>query len=235
MFSPVYSAPRAKQPVLFLASLSLQVGLVTLLCLIPPAGKHGCCLRKDELHAAMTTPIYFQPPAPALSDAKPSLGLAKPDSTPALPSAAKPLELRPAEAQLAEAKPAEASTAAATADTNRGGVGSDAVSPFPAWQMSSNSGMNGFHHQVKKALPVFTPQPEILHGEFPEPARGKELVLNVVISDEGSVVAVEVLQGIGYGVEQSIVETLKRWIYVPAKYNGMSIASQQELRFQFPG
>ncbi len=243
MFAPLFAAPRvaaprAKQPVTFLASLGVQGALVALLCLVPPPNGHSCCLRKDDLRAARTTPIYFAPPPiPVATVAKPVPQLAEPASIPEVPSAAKPAatEAQPVEAKLAEpeAKPAEAGTADASAAS--GGEGTGGIAPFPAWQMSSNHTSHGFHHQVKNALPVFTPEPEILHGQFPEPARGKEVVLKVVINAEGSIVKVTVLQGIGHGVEQSIVETLKRWIYVPAKFNGIAIASQQELRFQFPG
>jgi TonB family protein len=100
-----------------------------------------------------------------------------------------------------------------------------------------NSQSNGFtmmHHQFKTALPVFTPDPPILRKEVPEPARGKDLVLEVVIDDQGSIVQATVLQGIGYGVEMSIMETLRQWIFVPAKVNGVAIASRRQLRFHFP-
>ncbi len=91
------------------------------------------------------------------------------------------------------------------------------------------------HHQIKAALPVFTPDPPILHGEVPEFARGKDVIMDVVINDQGSIVEVGVVQGVGNGVEKEIVETLRRWIFVPAKINGMAIASRQQLRFHFPG
>ena len=239
MFAPIYAGSRAKQPVTFLASLGLQCTLVALLCLVPPPHSHKCCLRKDDPHAAQTMPLYFEPPVQVATVAKPVPNVTKSSGAPALPSSAKALksEALPVEAKLAqpETKPEESSTAAATdAPANANGEAAG-VAPFPGWQMSSNENHLGLHHQVKEAMPVFTPEPPILHSEFPEPARGKEVVMKVIINEEGSIVAVSVLQGIGYGVEQSIVETLKRWIYVPAKFNGVAIATQKELRFQFPG
>jgi TonB family protein len=95
--------------------------------------------------------------------------------------------------------------------------------------------MTMFHHEIKTALPVFTPDPPILHGQVPDAARGKDVVMDVVINDQGTIVEAIVLQGIGYGVESSIVETLRRWIFVPAKMNGVAIASRRQLRFHFPG
>jgi protein TonB len=92
----------------------------------------------------------------------------------------------------------------------------------------------GMHHQIEAALPVFTPDPPILHSKFPELARGKDVVLEVVIDDQGSIVQAQVLQGVGHGVEESIVQTLRRWIFVPAKINGVAIVSREQLRFHFP-
>jgi TonB family protein len=99
---------------------------------------------------------------------------------------------------------------------------------------SMAKGFGGMHHQVKTALPVFTPDPPILHSQFPEVARGKDVVMEVVIDNEGLIAQVEVLQGIGNGVENSIVDTLRRWVFVPAKINGMAISSRRQLRFHFP-
>jgi TonB family protein len=112
--------------------------------------------------------------------------------------------------------------------------GQDLV-PFPTWSMNAMpSGFTVFGHQIKTALPVFTPDPPILHGEVPEFDRGKEVVLEVVIDDQGSIAQVEVLQAVGHGVEDSIMQTLRRWIFVPAKVNGVGIASRRQLRFHFP-
>ncbi len=98
-----------------------------------------------------------------------------------------------------------------------------------------SSGFAGMHHQFKTALPVFTPEPPILHSAVAEFARGKDVVLDVVINDQGSIIQVQVLQGVGNGVERAIVETLSRWIYVPAKINGVAVVSHQQLHFHFPG
>lgn len=249
MFSPLYAASRPKQPVTFLASLGLQGALVALLCLMPKT--QGPCLRMDhphvdELRTELITPISFlqhitetrsvATPAPKGSQPKSQLAIA-----PELPSAAKPMDAlaEPEETQASEpqAQPAEESTVAeaddASGDSGDSGGG---LAPFARWQMNAGAGGYGFvHHQIKAALPVFTPDPPILRGEIPEPARGKDVVMNVIINEEGSIIAVKVLQGIGYGVENSIVETLRKWIYVPAKVNGKAIASQKELRFHFPG
>jgi TonB family protein len=130
-------------------------------------------------------------------------------------------------------------TQLAAADASASGEGEgdgQGLAPFASWSMNSNSrGVTMFHHQFKTALPVFTPDPPILRAKFPEPARGKDIVIEIVINDQGAIQQATVLQGIGYGVEESIMQTLRQWIFVPAKVNGMPIASQRQLRFHFPG
>lgn len=255
MFSAVDTGSRGQQPVTFLASLTLQCALLAILCTMPMPKAHPS-LAAHDLQAALDMPVYFTAPDPSRPAHPASQNVvkqpSKPDSSAAkleapakaktapaeaakLAVPAKPAEpeAQPDAATAAQAKPAEAD---ATAEADQGKPGDGGIAPFAQWSMNSGAGGQGFmHHQVSSALPVFTPDPPILHDAIPDPARGKDVVMNVVINEQGSIVQVEVLQGIGNGVENSIVETLKRWVYVPAKINGMAIASQQQLRFHFPG
>jgi outer membrane biosynthesis protein TonB len=261
MFSPVYSGSRGQQPVTFLISLTLQCALLAILCSMPVPRAHHPSLAEHDLHSALDMPVYFSAPDPSRPahpasqntverPSNPDSSAAKieaPAEAKAAPAAEAKLEVpaKPAEPEAqpdasatAEAKPAEAeaqpeanATEAANEPPSEGGL-----APFAKWAMNSGVGGQGFmHHKVNPAMPVFTPDPPILHGTFPDPARGKDVVMNVIINDNGSIVQVQVLQGIGYGVENAIVETLRRWIYVPAKVNGVAIVSQEQLRFHFPG
>jgi len=174
--------------------------------------------------ASAVTPIYFykEPaPAPVASKAAPEVAQAKSETKPAVTAPA------PVAAAVAQA-----ATDGATDDGSGDG---NAVAPFPAWRLNAMSSFTGMHHVMKAALPVFTPDPPILHGQVPEPARGKDVVMEVMIDDQGSIVFAKVVQGVGNGVEQSIVETLRRWIFVPAKINGVAVASQRQLTFHLPG
>jgi TonB family protein len=257
MFAPVYADSRVKQPVTFLISLSLQCVILALLCILSLHQAHQARLCPANLHQALMTPLdlaqQISPPlktiipAPPLKDEKISLqsGPAKLEAPgaakPAAKAAARPQAKREATPSLTpEAKPeptpdAQPDTTVAAADNSSGGGDDQAIAPFPDWQTNMAGGHAFMHHEIKNALPVFTPEPPILHGDVPEEARGKDVVLNVVINDQGSIVQVQVVQGIGYGVERAIVDTLRQWVYVPAKFNGMAIASQQQLHFHFPG
>lgn len=211
-----------KQPVTCIASVCMQFALLALLCGVSSVQMSRPSIRPAAERADLATPIYFQREPVA------------PPSTPAPASAESHLEAKPPSA-VKSATQQEVNTQTETS-SDSSAQEEQGLAPFPSWRM--NSMPNGFtmmHHQIKTALPVFTPDPPILHGEVPASARGKDVVLDVVIDDQGSIVQVQVLQGVGYGVEESIVQTLRRWIFVPAKVNGVAVASRRQLRFHFPG
>ena len=223
MFTSLHPDSRVKQPVAFIASLFLQLAVLAALCCIPSAQGYGPSLRSRVVRSSSVTPIYFQKDTIAAASA--------PESSPEAlqPAAPLPSETKPGTEQEADAQ------AEGTDDGSGDGEG-QGLAPFPSWRMNSMpSSFTMMHHQIKTALPVFTPDPPILHRGAPEVARGKDIVMEVVIDDQGSIARVEVLQGVGYEVDSSIVETLRRWIFVPAKINGVAIASRRQLRFHFPG
>jgi TonB family protein len=221
VFSSLHSDFGLKQPVTFITSLCLQVGVLVVLCSIPQ--KYGPALHRDAERSTSITPIYFQ------KDAAPSPSVPESEAVASNRAPEISHEEKPAAQQEGNSQP-EATDDSAGKDEGQ------TLAPFASWSMNSMpNGMTVFHHQIKTALPVFTPDPPILHGEFPEVARGKDVILEVVIDDQGSIVRADVLQAVGYGVENSIMETLRRWIFVPAKVNGVAIASRRQLRFHFPG
>ena len=209
-----------KQPVTCIASVCVQFALLAVLCCIPSVQMSRPSIRHTAVRS-LATPIYFQRDPVAIPDT-PALADSHPEPKP-------PSEV---ESSAEQEVNTQAETSGDSSDKNE----EQELAPFPSWRM--NSMPNGFTmmgHQIKTALAVFTPDPPILHGEVPASARGKDVVLDVVIDDQGSIVQVEVLQGVGDGVEESIVQTLRRWIFVPAKVNGVAIASRRQLRFHFPG
>jgi protein TonB len=208
-------------------SISLFLQIAVLLVMMVGGGRYsqmrGPSLRSQQDRSAVT-PIYFQPDMPA--------ALSTPEAAPA-PAQPAPEVASKAHAEVEEASNTQTETDSASGE---GQVEGQGLAPFASWSMNSNSrGVTMFHHQFKTALPVFTPDPPILRARFPEPARGKDIVIQIVINDQGAIQQATVLQGIGYGVEESIMQTLRQWIFVPAKVNGMPIASQRQLRFHFPG
>jgi TonB family protein len=239
MFTNLTFDSGVKPPLSFLASLCLQSAVLVAVCCIPPPPGTGAYLRSSSVRTSEVTPIYFQKapqPAAAIAEVtKPEVAKPEPLASKAAPEVLQPTPaLAPEAAAPAVAAQDTIAQAGATDDGSADGDG-QAIAPFPQWRMNAMSGFAGMHHMMKTALPVFTPDPPILHGEVPELARGKDVVMQVVIDDQGSIVMAQVVKGVGYGVEQSIVETLRRWIFVPAKINGVAISSQRQLTFHLPG
>ncbi len=124
-----------------------------------------------------------------------------------------------------------------------------AMKPEPQPQMASvdknlRPGMPGFilgsvsngiasDHDVRIALPVHAPDPPIVRNRLPEWIRG-DVIVEVTISDTGDVTDTVVLETVGYGLEQTVVDTLKQWRWIPATVDGLKVASKQDVRFHFP-
>ena len=59
------------------------------------------------------------------------------------------------------------------------------------------------------------------------------LVVDVTIDPTGKVADLAVLHTLGYGIESSVIGTLRTWTFRPATKDGNPIASVQELHFHF--
>ena len=88
-------------------------------------------------------------------------------------------------------------------------------------------------HDVRIALPVYAPEPSVVRANLPEWLRG-DVIVEVTIDEHGAVVDTKVLQTAGFGVEEAIVATLQQWRFIPAKIDGVAVASRQDVHFHFP-
>ncbi|HEU5401535.1 MAG TPA: energy transducer TonB [Terriglobales bacterium] len=89
-------------------------------------------------------------------------------------------------------------------------------------------------HDVRVALPVIAPDPPILHSKLPDWLRG-DVIIEVTIDEQGNVVKTKVLKTVGFGIEDIVTATLRQWRFSPAKIDGISVASRQDVYFHFPG
>ena len=113
-------------------------------------------------------------------------------------------------------------TDTAQEETARGG------SPFsrvPGSPMTSD--------EVVPAFPVVYPDPPVSHADVPSGVQG-DVIVEVTIDSQGNVVETKLLQGIGYGIEQKVLEVLQRWHFHPAVRDGVNIASQHIVHFHYP-
>lgn len=87
--------------------------------------------------------------------------------------------------------------------------------------------------EVVPAFPDVYPDPPISRADLPSGVQG-DVIVEVTIDPQGNVVQTRLLQGIGYGIEQKVLQVLQRWHFHPATRDGITIASQHIVHFHYP-
>lgn len=82
------------------------------------------------------------------------------------------------------------------------------------------------------ALTTYSPSPAPDLSVLPRGVQG-DVVVDVTIDSTGKVANLAVLHSLGYGIETTVIGTLKTWTFRPATRDGNPIASVQELHFHF--
>jgi protein TonB len=85
---------------------------------------------------------------------------------------------------------------------------------------------------IQIALTTYSPSPAPDLSVLPRGVQG-DVVVDVTIDPSGKVADLAVLHTLGYGIESSVIGTLKTWTFRPATKDGTPIASVQELHFHF--
>ena len=88
-------------------------------------------------------------------------------------------------------------------------------------------------HEVHVAYPVVYPDPPVARAELPRDLQG-DVVIEVTIDPQGTVVETRILQAIGHGIDEKIMATLRQWHYQPATLDGVPVASKHDVHFHFP-
>jgi protein TonB len=88
-------------------------------------------------------------------------------------------------------------------------------------------------HEVHVAYPVVYPDPPVERAELPRDLTG-DVVIEVTIDSQGTVVETKIVQAIGHGIDEKIEATLRRWRYQPATLDGTPVASRHDVHFHFP-
>lgn len=87
--------------------------------------------------------------------------------------------------------------------------------------------------EVRPALWVGGPNPEVAASEFAEGLAGS-VVVEITIDDQGNVVHTELLQSLAPAVDTQVIAALQAAHFIPAKRNGVSIPSKQDVYYHFP-
>ena len=88
-------------------------------------------------------------------------------------------------------------------------------------------------HEIVPALPQVFPDPAVSRADLPPGVQG-DVVVEVTIDEQGNVVETKLIRGIGYGIEDRVLATLRQWHFRPASKDGVTIASQHIVTFHYP-
>jgi len=97
---------------------------------------------------------------------------------------------------------------------------------------SSAAGNGADQQNAEPAFPVFSPRPPVADRSL-LPDSNRQVIVDVKVSDTGEVLAATLVQGIGNGLDQIVLDTVKSWRFHPATINGNPVATEAELIFPF--
>jgi TonB family protein len=88
-------------------------------------------------------------------------------------------------------------------------------------------------HEIVPALPQVFPDPAVSRADLPPGVQG-DVIVEVTIDEQGNVIETKLIRGIGYGIEDRVLATLRQWHFRPASKDGVTIASQHIVTFHYP-
>ena len=95
-----------------------------------------------------------------------------------------------------------------------------------------SSGDSSGEADVSVAIANFYPAPKPDLSVLPHGTHG-DVVVDIVIDEDGHVVDTQVDQGLGHGVDEAVLAVLQTWTFEPATKAGKPVASKQQLLFHF--
>jgi periplasmic protein TonB len=99
--------------------------------------------------------------------------------------------------------------------------------------LGSSADGPAYGDEVKPALPVAFPDPQISRHEVPSGLQG-DVVVEITIDVQGNVIETRLLQGVGHGIDEKVIAAAREWHFRPATRNGVAVPSKQDYRFHFP-
>jgi hypothetical protein len=99
-------------------------------------------------------------------------------------------------------------------------------------QQQATLGTGEGSDNAEPALPLFYPSPGIRDRTL-LPDVKQNIVVDVSISAVGDVTDEKLVRGLGNGLDQIVLATVRSWRFRPATLNGTAVASVEELVFPF--
>jgi periplasmic protein TonB len=103
------------------------------------------------------------------------------------------------------------------------------ASPIPDASAGSDSFGTG---DVRIALTTYSPSPKPDLSALPRGLQG-DVIVDITIDPTGKVADLQILRALGYGIEDTVTNTVRTWHFKPATRDGVAVASIQELHFHF--
>jgi TonB family protein len=88
-------------------------------------------------------------------------------------------------------------------------------------------------HDVKPAIPIVYPSPDLSSVDWPTGLEA-DIVVEVTIERDGSVVDMKLIQSVGRGVDEKVIAAVRNWRFRPAILDGTPIASKHDVHFHLP-
>jgi TonB family protein len=87
-------------------------------------------------------------------------------------------------------------------------------------------------NKITAPSPVYHPSPHYTSEAFKAKISGS-VDLKIVVNDKGEVTDAKVTKGLGYGLDESAVNAVKRWKFEPARRNGTPITTAVMIEVNF--
>jgi TonB family protein len=120
-------------------------------------------------------------------------------------------------------------TQSASAAAGSAKQSASAGSPYGSLGEGSTTGF-----EIKPALPVSGPQPQVYTPNLPRGFEG-DVVVEITIDEQGNITQKTLVRGLGRGLDEQAIAVLQNWRFRPATRDGIAIASKQDVYFHFVG
>jgi TonB family protein len=88
-------------------------------------------------------------------------------------------------------------------------------------------------HDVRPALPVQFVDPDFRRLTIPKGVQGN-VIARVRIDANGKVIGVFLVEGLGHGIDEQVLEALLLWRYQPATLDGIAVPEQHLVVYPYP-
>jgi hypothetical protein len=135
----------------------------------------------------------------------------------------------PEPAKAHRARIAKTEAARPAAETKQPAQAEAASSAGSSTSQLPGNGAGEGSQNATPAFPVYSPSPHLDRSLLPK--TDENVVIDVDVSAMGQVLDEKLVHGLGNGVDQVILDTVKSWKFHPATVDGSAVASVAELVF----